>query len=121
MFELGSTTTGIPRFWRHHRPLVTPGVERAFVVVLDEYGIGVGHGRVELAEQLVPRRCDRVLDFSSIRTTCWPRAVTRVLAVVGRAQDTMWRSGSRFWPARRAASPRASSPITATTGTRPDR
>src|SRR2546430_10637410 len=38
--------------------------ERALVVVLDEHRIGVRHGRVELAEQLVfGARCDRVLDL----------------------------------------------------------
>src|SRR5437899_7861211 len=53
---------------------------------------------------------------SSMRTSCWPRAVTRVLDVVGRsAATTTWRSGR--WvcaSSERSESPRASSPITDT-------
>src|SRR5258706_233251 len=51
-----------------------------------------------------------------MRTTCWPRAVTRGLDGVGRAAaTTMGRSGSRFCASSaRSESPRASSPITAT-------
>src|SRR2546427_8275373 len=47
---------------------------------------------------------------SSIRTTCWPRAVTRVLDVVGRAAaTTMCPSLSRFCASSaRNESPRAS-------------
>ena len=53
-----------PLLRERHRPLDHRRRERALVVVLDEHGIGVGHGRVDLPEQLVlGAGGDRVLDF----------------------------------------------------------
>src|SRR5438034_3195800 len=63
MLELGVHDDGdAALLGEGHRALDHPLRQRALVVVLDEHRIGVRHGRVQLAEQLVlGARRDRVL------------------------------------------------------------
>ena len=65
MLELGVHDDGdAALLGEGHRALDHPLRQRALVVVLDEHRIGVRHGRVQLAEQLIlGARRDRVLHF----------------------------------------------------------
>ena len=74
-----------PPACRRDHAAMSCGREHALVVVLQHQRIGVGQGVARAADQPVEiAPSSRASTSSSMRTTCWERAMIRVLVVVGR-------------------------------------